>query len=132
MQNTVQRVCGAATITVDGERLMHGVCYCANCKQRTGNVFGIATYFLRSRVVAQTGEMQKYAFHFAAQNHDQARYFCKSCGTTLYWTVSTLPDQIGIAGGCFVGENLPPPTYSLTHAKKAPWLQLPEPWQKWD
>jgi hypothetical protein len=126
---TARCACGACSITVSGAPAMHGVCHCTNCKQRTGSAFGISIYFPRSAVQAQHGTTRVYAFHHAAQNHDQARHFCERCGTTLFWTLTALPDLIGIAGGCF-GESQPgAPDYSVSHAKKLPWLALPTAWQ---
>lgn len=127
--HTASCACGQASITVAGDPLMHGVCHCTNCQRRTGSAFGISAYFARSSVVAQTGETTVYAFHHAQQGHDQARHFCSRCGTTLFWTVTTLPDWIGIAGGCFADGGLPEPTYSVTHRKKAAWLTLPPTWK---
>jgi len=108
---------------------MHGICHCTNCKRRTGSAFGISSYFAKSGVVAQHGETSVYAFHHAAQAHDQERHFCSRCGTTLFWYISTLPELIGIAGGCFAEEGLPEPAYSVTHGKKEPWLILPQTWR---
>jgi hypothetical protein len=128
---TATCACGQAAITVNAPPVMLGVCHCTNCKRRTGSAFGISAYFERSSVVDQRGETRAYAFHHAAQNHDQLRHFCTHCGTTLFWTVSNLPDRIGIAGGCFAGEGLPEPTYSVTDGKREPWLTLPEAWTKY-
>lgn len=75
------------------------------------------------------GATSVYAFHHTAQAHDQERHFCSSCGTTLFWYLSTLPELIGIAGGCFADEGLPEPAYSVTHRKKEPWLSLPQAWR---
>jgi hypothetical protein len=107
----------------------HGVCHCTNCKRRTGSAFGISAYFDRAAVVGRTGETNVYAFHHAPQGHDQARHFCPVCGTTLYWFVSTLPEKIGIAGGCFAEEGLPEPTYSVSERNREVWVSLPGHWQ---
>jgi hypothetical protein len=106
-----------------------GVCHCNNCKRRTGSAFGISAYFDRSAVVRQEGRTSVYSFHHAAQNHDQHRHFCSKCGTTLFWYVSTLPDMIGIAGGCFAERGLGEPTYSVSDDKREPWIALPSQWQ---
>ncbi|MCA3222112.1 MAG: GFA family protein [Burkholderiales bacterium] len=82
-------------------------------------------------MVRQVGQTHVYAFHHAAQDHDQARHFCARCGTTLFWFVSALPDLIGIAGGCFAGEALPEPTYSVTDGQREPWVSLPGTWKVW-
>ncbi len=105
---------------------MHGVCHCTNCKRRTGSAFGISTYFDKTAVVETTGETKVYAFHHAAQNHDQERHFCANCGTTLFWFLSAAPASVGIAGGCFADSLLPEPTYSVTDRKRLPWVSLPE------
>ncbi len=121
--------CGDITITVAGDPAMHGICHCTNCKRRTGSAFGISAYFPRDAVLAQTGDTQPYAFRHATQNHDQVRHFCPRCGTTLFWTVSTMPDVIGIAGGCFADDKLPEPAYSVTDGKREAWLTLPAHWR---
>ena len=120
--------CGQAAIEVNAQPTMHGVCHCTNCKRRTGSAFGISAYFDRSAVVEQRGATSIYAFHHAAQNHDQERHFCPRCGTTLFWYVSALPEKIGIAGGCFAGEGLAQPDYSVADRNREPWVSLPEGW----
>lgn len=129
---TATCACGQTSITVNAAPTMLGICHCSNCKRRTGSAFGISAYFDRSAVVAQTGETRCYAFHHDAQDHDQARHFCAHCGTTLFWFVSTLPEKIGIAGGCFAGsagQGLPEPDYSVTDRQREPWIRLPEGWK---
>ena len=126
---TAHCACGSASITVSGEPEQHNVCHCTNCKRRTGSAFGISSYFQRARVIEKTGAMQVYAFHHAAQDHDQARHFCAACGTTLFWFVSTQPELIGIAGGCFAEDNLAEPTASVSHARKLAWVGLPGTWR---
>ena len=123
---TATCACGQASITLNALPTMHGVCHCTNCKRRTGSAFGISAYFDKTAVVEQKGETNVYAFHHAAQNHDQERHFCANCGTTLFWYLSAAPESIGIAGGCFADETLPDPTYSVTDRKRWPWVSLPE------
>jgi hypothetical protein len=129
IKRTAVCACGATTIAVNGPPITHGVCHCTNCKRRTGSAFGISSYFPRSSVVERTGETKIYAFHHAAQDHRQERHFCPTCGTTLLWFISSLPDLIGIAAGCFADEGLPAPTYSLTHRKCEEWVTLPSAWK---
>jgi hypothetical protein len=123
---TATCACGQASITLNALPTMHGVCHCTNCKRRTGSAFGISAYFDKTAVVEQKGETSVYAFHHAAQNHDQERHFCATCGTTLFWYLSAAPESIGVAGGCFADETLPDPTYSVTDRKRWSWVSLPE------
>jgi len=108
---------------------MHGVCHCRNCKRRTGSAFGISAYFPRTNIVERIGETHVYALRHTAQNHDQDRHFCPKCGSTLYWFISSLPDLIGVAAGCFADEPFPEPTFSVTHGKREPWVSLPASWK---
>jgi hypothetical protein len=126
---TATCACGQASITVNAPPTMHGVCHCTNCKRRTGSAFGISAYFDRAAVVGHTGRTNTYSFHHEKMNHDQERHFCAHCGTTLFWYVSTLPEKIGIAGGCFADEEVGAPTYSVTDKKRLRWVGLPAEWE---
>jgi hypothetical protein len=91
----------------------------------------MSAYFERAAVSEQTGETSVYAFHHAGQDHDQERHFCPKCGTTLFWYISTLPDQIGIAGGCFADGGLSEPSYSVSDQRREAWLTLPTYWARY-
>jgi hypothetical protein len=71
-----------------------------------------------------------HAFHHAARDHE-ARHFCARCGTTLFWFESSLPEPIGVAGGCFADQGLPEPVYSVTDDNPEPWVTLPGTWKVW-
>ena len=129
MLNTARCACSRISITVSGEPAYHAVCHCTDCKRRTGSAFGVSFYFKPAQVVRQAGTTSIYAFHNQRQDNDQERHFCPTCGTTLFWYTSTLPDLVGIAGGCF-GEEFPgEPRASYAHSKKLPWVGLPETWK---
>lgn len=128
---TATCACGNALISVNARPSLLGICNCTNCKRRTGSAFGISAYFDRSAVVAQQGATAVYAFHHAAMNHDQERHFCATCGTTLFWFVSSMPTSIGIAGGCFEDGVLPAPNASYRDDKRLPWVGLPSEWQRY-
>ena len=132
MHRTASCVCGTTTVSVNGEPEIYGLCHCSDCKRRTGSAFGIAAYFPRKDVTHLKGETLVYALHHSTLDHDQERHFCKVCGTTLFWYISTLPELIVIAAGCFPEGSLGEPTLSVTHAKKVPWLELPPRWQTQD
>lgn len=123
-----QCACGQAAITVDRPPSHHGICHCTNCKRRTGSAFGVSAYFDREAVIEQRGEMRVYAFHHAEQKHDQQRHFCAHCGTTLFWFISTWPQKIGIAGGCFERGVLPEPRGSHHTSHKEAWVTVPGHW----
>lgn len=118
--------CGKLVIEVRGEPDLYGICHCNNCKKRTGSAFGISSYFKKVDILSISGESNQYSFYHHKQNHEQERHFCSSCGTTLYWYVSSFPDLIGIAGGCFIDFPLGEPKYSTSHGGKCNWVELSE------
>ena len=121
--------CGCTFITLSSAPSFQAICHCTDCKRRTGSAFGVSVYFDRNALTEVVGETAVYAFHHRAQNHDQERHFCGRCGTTLYWFISTMPDKIGVAGGCFGEAELPEPGMSVNDAKRKPWVSLPPAWK---
>jgi hypothetical protein len=104
--------------------VLNAVCHCDNCRKRTGSAFGWSVYFKDAQVVAKSGAFGVYN----QTTIPQKRYFCSTCATTLYWTVEMWPGLVGVAGGCFVGQDLPDPAFTLMGDKKCAWVNLPEPW----
>ena len=114
------------SVTVEGEPSLNAICHCSSCKRRTGSAFGWSAYFPDDKVVAKTGDMLVYAKDGPSGYN---RFFCARCGTTLYWkSFGFLPDQTGIAGGCFAGEPLPAPNISSSESGRCDWLPLPADW----
>jgi hypothetical protein len=128
MTRTARCCCGDCTITVEGEPTLNGLCHCTSCRKRTGSAFGWSVYFPDGKVIAKSGEMRVFAKDGDAGYN---RSFCARCGTTLYWkSFGFLPDQTGIAGGCFVDDALPEPSLSAQDKDRCAWLDLPEGWMR--
>jgi hypothetical protein len=115
---------------VEGEPTIHSVCHCNNCKKRTGSAFGVSAYFADTQIRSKHGEMVIYEINTATTQ--QERYFCKTCGTTLYWKIAKFPgmpgvaELTGIAGGCFTDDPLPEPTLTASIEGKYAWVELPK------
>ena len=125
MQRVAQCCCKKSSISVSGSPEIHTICHCDNCKQRTGSAFGISAYFKIDNIIEKTENLNVYRLHHEEKNHDQERHFCSVCGTTLYWTISSMPNLIGIAGGCFTDQPLPIPGFSANNASQYSWVSLP-------
>jgi hypothetical protein len=121
--------CGKISIEVKADPVVHAVCHCGDCKKRTGSAFGISAYFANTSIVNRTGTPKVYSVDNKEYKNRQQRHFCGDCGTTLFWTVSTLPELTGVAGGCFVDDPLPEPAYTVSNDGKCAWLQLPTHWK---
>jgi hypothetical protein len=93
-----------------------------------GQRLRLVRLFSRRQGNGKNGEMRVYA-----KDGDMGynRFFCATCGTTLYWkSFGFLPDGTGIAGGCFTDDPLPEPNFSAQDKYHCLWLSLPERWLK--
>ncbi len=130
IERTARCCCGDLFVKVVGQPKIHGVCHCKDCQARTGSAFGVSAYFDREQVISLPDHARCYFVDNLnwLKNHgerqEQERFFCNQCGTTLFWTVSTLSNMMGVAGGCFIDEPLPEPTYSMSESSKCQWLEL--------
>ncbi len=91
----------------------------------------MSAYFFDSQIKSRSRNTNIY--EIINDETEQKRYFCSSCGTTLYRKISKFPrmpagmsEMTGIAGGCFSEDPLPEPTLSVENENKCAWLELPE------
>ena len=117
--------CGQCAIEVTGEPYVNGVCHCDDCKRRTGAAFGWNVYFANADVSATVGEVRHYRLE---GRNPQTRFFCATCGSTLYWKSAFLPNHTGVAGGCFAESAPPEPTVTVSNPGREAWVGLPDAW----
>ncbi len=118
-----QCCCGKTKIQVKADPVIHSVCNCNNCKQRTGSAFGISAYFYDEDVKIIEDATSVYALK--NDLGEQKRYFCHQCGTTLFWKASVFRGMTGIAGGCFTEDPLPQPTFNADLNNQCAWVSFP-------
>ncbi|HEV2365379.1 MAG TPA: GFA family protein [Caulobacteraceae bacterium] len=118
--------CGDLWIEVEGEPSLNAVCFCDNCKQRTGSAFGWSCYFRDDQVKGRGGAAS--AYRIEKPEFQAERRFCRRCGSTLTWTVSIYPGVTGVAGGCFAPGEIGGPTGAASNHGRFDWLALPEHW----
>ena len=58
--------------------------------------------------------------------------FCPNCGTTVIWSIDTIPGVVAVSGGSFADLSFPPPTVSVYHeGRRYPWVEVrTEPLEK--
>lgn len=127
MSRTARCCCGGVIVTTKGDPAINAVCYCNDCKQRTGSAFGWSVYFDYVDTDVR-GDVVRYAV--STDDSEQERFFCHHCGTTVYWFSSYFADLIGIAGGCFDMGTLPEPTLTVMNDQACGWVTLPDHWRQ--
>jgi hypothetical protein len=118
--------CGQSTIDVDGEPEINGVCHCRNCKKRTGSAFGWSAYFADNQITNRQGDVAVYEI---GGTKTQQRWFCRNCGSTLFWKAASRPGLTGVAGGCFADNPLNAPSFTVSNDGRCTWVGLPDDWR---
>ena len=125
MRRTATCACGQLRIAVDDEPDRILACNCRECQRRTGSVFGVSAYFVRSALARIEGELMTFA-RSAGEALRFETSFGRVCGSSVFWTSSALPDHVAIAVGCFADPGFPPPTEVAWTTEQHPWVRFPE------
>ena len=124
MNNRAKCCCGSTVVEIKGKPEISAVCHCDDCKKRTGSAFGWSVYVLKENFKHKSGDVSAYVIKKSEQYGKQERYFCKLCGTTLFWRASGVSHLVGIAGGCFENENAIMPQGQANSESKLCWANL--------
>ena len=114
--------CGQCEIEVKSAPVLSAVCHCSDCQRRTGSAFGLSCYFHEQQVQVKSKQFRVYSLDSALGQ--QQRFFCEHCGSTLYWRVALFKGMVGVAGGCFAGDQIPEPEYNALGQQQCSWLSL--------
>jgi hypothetical protein len=116
--------CGRLRVTCAGEPVRVSMCHCLECQKRTGAPFGAQARFDRSQVRSE-GAVTEFERIGDEGNRITFR-FCPSCGSTVYWTLSGLPNIVAVALGNFADRDLPTPRISVYESRRHPWVIVPD------
>ncbi len=92
-----QCLCGAITITTNGEPVMMSKCHCRDCQYISGGEASPLLFFPMDNV-----EIQGTASTFekkADSGKGVERSFCPKCGTHVYSKAEAAPDMIFVKAG---------------------------------
>jgi len=131
MQDDVTRearcFCGDLTLAVRGDPLFVSSCACTRCQRRTGAFYGVTVYVRPSQIVARSGATDTCNVSGATVFHR-----CARCGTSMWWVPEGEDDIVGVAGGCFAGQDLPSPQRMVYTATKHPYVCVPDGVPTWE
>lgn len=115
--------CGQLRIVCEGEPLRVSICHCLACQRRTGSVFGVQARWAQHNVRSVVGNATEYVRTGDAGGRATYR-FCPQCGTTVYFTIDTMPDMVVIAVGAFADPDFPPPIREIYTARRHGWVAV--------
>jgi CheY-like chemotaxis protein len=114
--------CGQLTADCEGEPVRVSVCHCLACQRRTGSAFGVQARFLRDQVAL--GGRAARCTRVGDSGSSAEFAFCPDCGTTVWWTLSGMPEFVAIAVGAFADPGFPAPGISIYEDRRHPWLTV--------
>jgi hypothetical protein len=115
--------CRDLSLTLEGEPLLVSSCGCTHCQRRTGGFYGVTVYFRPAQIVARTGVEAT----FQRPDSTTTFRFCPRCGSNVWWAPDddAWEDMMGVAGGCFAGQDLPSPQRMVYCATRHPYVRVP-------
>jgi len=100
------------------------MCHCLACQRRTGSVLSVQALY-RSGQVRTAGRYREY--ERVTEDRDPRRYcFCPDCGATVFFTVPSVADLVGVPVGAFADPSSFSPTISVYDSRRHPWVVVPE------
>src|SRR5215470_216763 len=111
--------CGQLRLATAGEPVRISICHCLEYQRRTGSVFSTQARFKRDQVTIE-GRAAEYVRQGVSGQPLTFR-FCPACGSTVYWTLSALPNLIAVAVGAFADPSFPPPRVSVYEGRRHGW-----------
>jgi hypothetical protein len=125
LSRTARCHCGGLVVEVRGEPVHRFMCHCEFCQRRTGSSYHLDAWYPAGDVTIQ-GETKTYS-RTGYRGDDLHFHFCPTCGSNVFFEVpQALPGLVGVAVGCFVEPDFPPPQVSLYGRRKHRWLSVPE------
>jgi hypothetical protein len=124
MRRTATCACGQLRVNTEGQPDRVLACNRRECQPRTGSVFGMAAYFPEAQIISIQGQSREFSRTAGVVTFDTS--FCPTCGTSVFWRSSALPDQVAIAVGCFADPSFPAPTIVAWTSEQHEWVRFPE------
>ncbi|GKZ33558.1 hypothetical protein AbraIFM66950_003463 [Aspergillus brasiliensis] len=91
-------LCGGITYTAEVTEYMSALCHCTDCQKWTGSAFTSNAVVPRSSFKITKGTPSSYD-SFGASGKVSRRFFCPTCGSSLYTDLEVMPDMTCIKGG---------------------------------
>ena len=99
------------------------MCHCLACQKRTGSAFGVQARYPKDKVV-MAGRSTPFV-RVGDSGGKISFHFCPDCGSTLCWTIDTMPDVVAVAVGAFADPKFPPPRVSVYGTRRHAWAAMP-------
>ncbi|KAF7880423.1 uncharacterized protein EAF02_007269 [Botrytis sinoallii] len=98
--------CYAIRISYTGEPGAHLLCHCTDCRKITGATYSNNIVLPEGQFKLESGN-PKTISKKADSGNQVTSHFCGDCGTTLYRTGDSFPNQVILKAGVLDDDNWP-------------------------
>lgn len=114
--------CGQLRATSTGDPMRVSVCHCLDCKRRSGSAFAYQARWPDDQVQFE-GDYREWTK--ANEGGSNATFrFCPNCGSTVAYSLDSMPGLTAIPVGAFADPAFPPPEYSVYEGRMPDWLAI--------
>ena len=113
--------CGNLIVRCSGDPEKVSLCHCIACQKRTGTPYGIAAFFRKERI-------EVYGAYKSFERSSDAGFallfhFCGTCGSTVFWEPSRMPDLVAVGVGSFGDPDFPGPSQEVHTECRHGWVK---------
>ncbi|ATZ46769.1 hypothetical protein BCIN_02g01330 [Botrytis cinerea B05.10] len=98
--------CDAIRISYTGEPGAHLLCHCTDCRKITGATYSNNIVLPEGQFKLESG-IPKSISKKADSGNQVTSHFCGDCGTTLYRTGESFPNQVVVKAGVLDDDSWP-------------------------
>ena len=117
-------LCGRVTYSSEAPPAFMGKCYCLDCSNESGTGH-IATVAVPDATFNVSGELTEYA-KMSDDGHALTKYFCTTCGSTLFTRPQKLPGLVVVRAGTLDDRSVLTPQLQM-YVSRAPAWDRPDP-----
>ena len=132
MPDIARCTCGQLQASCEGPPVRTSVCHCNECKRHSGSAFSWNARYDAGQVTT-SGTSTAYT-RIGDEGSAIVQHFCPTCGVTVWYSNSDVPDMIAVQAGAFADPLFTPPSVSVYDPlRHVPWLALTNPdIDRWD
>ena len=120
---TASCTCGRLKVTCEGEPFRRSMCHCIACQKRTGSIYGVNVRYTADQITKVEGKATEFV-RVGDSGLPITYRFCPTCGTTVYWTLDSVPGVVALGVGTFGDPTLPAPKVAVYEATRHPWAAI--------
>lgn len=114
-------LCGKVRFQITGEIRNIVYCHCSECRKAQGSAFAANGIVAADKFEFETGESEMTAYQSTA---DQAKYFCRHCGSPIISKRMSVPDEVRVRLGTIVSDISERPQAHIFVTSKANWEEI--------